>query len=159
MIVGGHPGEWEGEHPRATVASARRRGVLLAGWHDQVELPAFLSRRGRPRARSVASSSASCSSRRWRAGCHRSRTASARREIVADGETGWLVPVEDRAALAEALDAALADPAERARRGAAAARDAAERFSWPAIAGHVADVLRDAAATRPEAPRRAASAS
>ena len=79
--------------------------------------------------------------------------------IVGDGETGWLVPVDDRPALTTALSAALADPAERERRGAAAARDAAERFSWPAIAGHVADVLREAAATRGAAARRAVSAS
>ncbi len=39
-------------------------------------------------------------------------------EVVVDGETGWLVPAEDPPALASALAHALADPAERARRGA-----------------------------------------
>ena len=38
-------------------------------------------------------------------------------------------------------------------------RAAAERFSWPAIAGDVEHVLRDAAATRGAAARRAVSAS
>ena len=40
-------------------------------------------------------------------------------EVVLDGETGWLVPCEDPPALAEALAAVLADPAEARRRGAA----------------------------------------
>ncbi len=40
-------------------------------------------------------------------------------EVVLDGETGWLVPQEDPPALTDAMVAALADPAEAARRGAA----------------------------------------
>jgi glycosyltransferase involved in cell wall biosynthesis len=39
-------------------------------------------------------------------------------EAVRDGETGWLVPVEDVEALAGALAQALDDPAEASRRGA-----------------------------------------
>jgi glycosyltransferase involved in cell wall biosynthesis len=49
-------------------------------------------------------------------------------EVVEEGETGWLVPAEDPAALAEALAAVLADPAEAARRGAAGRRRVDERF-------------------------------
>jgi len=40
-------------------------------------------------------------------------------EVVLDGETGWLVPPEDPAALASALAHVLGDAAERVRRGAA----------------------------------------
>ena len=40
-------------------------------------------------------------------------------EVVVDGETGWLVPPGDPAALVGALRAALSDPDERLRRGAA----------------------------------------
>jgi glycosyltransferase involved in cell wall biosynthesis len=49
-------------------------------------------------------------------------------EIVVDGETGWLVPPEDPAALATALGAALAEPDEARRRGEAGRRRLDERF-------------------------------
>ena len=38
-------------------------------------------------------------------------------EVVVDGETGWLVPPEDAAALADALEAAAGDEGETRRRG------------------------------------------
>ncbi len=41
-------------------------------------------------------------------------------EVLADGRTGWLVPPQDPAALADALQTALTDHAEAARRGTAA---------------------------------------
>ena len=50
-------------------------------------------------------------------------------EVMEDGTTGWLVPPRDPEALAAALEAALSDPAEAARRGAAAQRAARERLS------------------------------
>lgn len=43
-------------------------------------------------------------------------------ELIADGQTGWLSPAEDPAALAAALQEAIRDPAARAARGAAAER-------------------------------------
>lgn len=43
-------------------------------------------------------------------------------EVVRDGETGWLVPPGSPAALADALEQALAHPDEARRRGAAARR-------------------------------------
>jgi len=49
-------------------------------------------------------------------------------EAVADGETGFVVPEGDAAALAERLDALLASPELRARMAGAARRLAEERF-------------------------------
>jgi glycosyltransferase involved in cell wall biosynthesis len=61
-------------------------------------------------------------------------------EVVVDGETGWLVPPEDPAALAGALASVLADPREARRRGEAGRRRAEERYR-PA---HAAEAWREA---------------
>jgi glycosyltransferase involved in cell wall biosynthesis len=68
---------------------------------------------------------------------------------VTPGETGWLVEPDDENALADALVAAVSDPAELRRRGQAAARDVADRFAWPAVAELFADTLARAVAGLP----------
>ena len=50
-------------------------------------------------------------------------------EVVADGETGWLVPPRNPEAIAEALRAALGDPAERRARGETGRRRLEARFT------------------------------
>ena len=65
------------------------------------------------------------------------------RDVVRDGVDGVLVPSADAAALGEALQELALDPARRERL-AAAARERAERFSWPTIASAVAGVYEDA---------------
>ncbi len=52
------------------------------------------------------------------------------RDLVVDGETGYLVPPRDVRALREALERLLADRELRRRFGNAGRRRAAERFSW-----------------------------
>jgi glycosyltransferase involved in cell wall biosynthesis len=51
------------------------------------------------------------------------------RELVRDGETGWLVPPGDDRSLAQAIDEALADANLRKWRGAAGRRRVIDRFS------------------------------
>ena len=64
-------------------------------------------------------------------------------EVLADGRTGWLVPAQDPLALANALEAVLADPAEGARRGAAARQAMiAERSIDVMVRRHEAFYLR-----------------
>ncbi len=77
-------------------------------------------------------------------------------EVVVDGETGLLVPVQLREDdpmspvdpdrfelnLAGAINALMADAASRAVMGAAARRRAVDRFSWSAIAAQTADLYR-----------------
>jgi glycosyltransferase involved in cell wall biosynthesis len=55
------------------------------------------------------------------------------REVVADGETGLLVPPRDPARLAAAIESVLARP-DVARARAARARQDVERFSIAAVA-------------------------
>jgi glycosyltransferase involved in cell wall biosynthesis len=49
-------------------------------------------------------------------------------EILTDGKTGWLIPARSPEILADTLERVLADPAEAARRGQAARREALEHF-------------------------------
>jgi alpha-maltose-1-phosphate synthase len=55
-------------------------------------------------------------------------------EVVADGETGLLVPPGEPAPLAEALNALLRDPDRARAMGLAGRKRAVAEFGWPAIA-------------------------
>jgi glycosyltransferase involved in cell wall biosynthesis len=63
-------------------------------------------------------------------------------EVVEDGATGLLVPPEDPAALARAIEALLKDPARRQGLGAAGRRRAEQRFSLTAHVRAVEQVYR-----------------
>ena len=77
-------------------------------------------------------------------------------EVVVDGETGFLVPLEQRAEspfealhpaqysrdLASAINRLLADPGLRARMGEAGRRRVEERFAWSVVARETADLYR-----------------
>jgi glycogen synthase len=69
-------------------------------------------------------------------------------EVVVDGETGWLVPPGDPAALAEALRVSLADPTRARRMGEAGRRRVEAHFSWDRIAEHTLAVYREAIAAK-----------
>jgi len=64
-------------------------------------------------------------------------------EVVADGETGLLVPPDDPPALAEALNALLRDPARARAMGQAGRKRAIAEFGWPAIAAQTADLYAE----------------
>ncbi len=80
-------------------------------------------------------------------------------EVVADAETGLLVPIEQStdgtgapsdperfvADIAEAVNAVLADPARAAALGLAGRQRAVEHFSWPAIASRTMELYRSVA--------------
>jgi starch synthase len=55
-------------------------------------------------------------------------------EVVSDGETGLLVPPDNPAALAAALNALVSDPGRAGALGAAGRKRAAAEFGWDAIA-------------------------
>jgi glycosyltransferase involved in cell wall biosynthesis len=65
------------------------------------------------------------------------------REVVADGENGYLVPAGDSAALAERLGSLLADPALRRRMGDRGRRRAVERFDRAAVLERMFGVYAD----------------
>ena len=141
VLVGGFPGEWEGEHPAETVARLGAADVFLAGWHGHDELPEFLAAADvivlasvREQFGQVLVEGMACALPAIAV------NAFGPAEIVDDGQTGWLVPPDDVVALSAALLAAARDGAERARRGALARAVAVERYSWPALAGRVAEL-------------------
>ena len=74
-------------------------------------------------------------------------------DVVEHGDTGLLVPPQDPAALAEAILRLAADPAERARMGAAGRRGIAARFSPQRLVDDI-DRLYAAALAEKRSPRR-----
>ena len=63
-------------------------------------------------------------------------------ELIEHGESGWLVPAGDAAALATAIREALADREEARRRGARARSRAVEQFSFDRLAAQWSDLLQ-----------------
>ena len=141
VLVGGYPGEWEGEHPAETIARTGAEDVYLAGWHGHDELPGFLNASDvvvlpsvREQFGQVLVEGMACRLPAIAVDAHGPG------EIVSDGETGWLVEPDDADGLAAALVDAVNRPGERRRRGDNARRVALERYSWPALAEEVAAV-------------------
>ena len=85
-----------------------------------------------------------------------STTAGALPEVVADGETGWLAPPGNAAALADGIRRLMADPELRKRMGAAGRQRMLERFTWRETARKTValyeEVLSRGATPAPGAP-------
>jgi len=145
VLLGGYPGEWEGQHPLRAVEEAGAQNVFLAGWRghadlaiglnaaDAVVLPSVHEQFGQVLVEGMA-----CGLPVIAVDAHGPAT------IVDDGQTGWLVPPDDEAALEHALVACVTGDGERERRGEAAYRASRARYSWPALAEGVAEVYRSA---------------
>jgi glycosyltransferase involved in cell wall biosynthesis len=149
VLVGGFPGEWEGEHPLQAIRRVGAQDVFLAGWHEHHELPDILAATDvivlpsvREQFGQVLVEGMACGLPAIAVDAHGPA------DIVSHGETGWLVEPDDLLGLANALVEAVNRPDERRRRGANAAADVADRFAWPALARDVAalyDEARDGA--------------
>ena len=145
VLVGGFPGEWEGEHPLQTIRRVGAQDVFLAGWHEHHELPDILAATDvivlpsvREQFGQVLVEGMACGLPAIAVDAHGPA------DIVSHGETGWLVEPDDLLGLANALVEAVNRPDERRRRGAAAAEDVADRYAWPALAREVAALYDEA---------------
>lgn len=109
--------DWRGAQPQGVVIDTLREGDLfvlasrITDNGDRDGLPNVLME--------AASQELACISTR----------VSAIPEFILDGETGVLVPPDDAAALAQAVEALARDPAQRARLGEASRRRVIEHFS------------------------------
>ncbi|HEU5390570.1 MAG TPA: glycogen synthase [Streptosporangiaceae bacterium] len=64
-------------------------------------------------------------------------------EVVADGETGLLVPPDEPRPLADALNVLLRDPGRAQAMGQAGRKRAVAEFGWPAIAAQTAELYAE----------------
>ncbi len=149
VIVGGHPGEWEGEHPADAIERLGADAVLLAGWHAQAALPQLLRASDVVVLPSVNESFGQVLVEGM--ACELPVIAVDRggpAEIVDDGETGWLVAPDDLDDLERAIVEAATSPAERRRRGGLAREDVLARYTWRVATRGLSAVLEDAALER-----------
>jgi glycosyltransferase involved in cell wall biosynthesis len=141
VLVGGFPGEWEGEHPAEILRrlGAEARDVFLAGWYDHDELPELFAAGDAIVLASSREAFGQVLVEGMASGLPAIAVAAGGTgELVLDGRTGWLVPPEDEAALAAALVAVVSDADARRRRGAAAAAEVRARYAWPALGARLA---------------------
>jgi glycosyltransferase involved in cell wall biosynthesis len=145
VILGGFPGEWEGEHPWDAVRRTGARNVFLAGWHEHAALPSFLNATDAQVLASVREQFGLVLVEGMACGLPAIAVDSlGPAEIVDPGRTGWLVDPDDLDQLTDAIVAALSDDRERLRRGIAARATATARWGWPALAGRMARALDEA---------------
>jgi glycosyltransferase involved in cell wall biosynthesis len=140
VLLGGYPGEYEGEHPQTVIDQTGAPDVFLPGWHshddlalgmnasDVVVLPSVHEQFGQVLVEGMA-----CGLPVIAVNNHGPAT------IVDDGETGLLVPPDDEDAMAEALVRIVNDNDKRKRMGENAYLRSRERYSWPALAERVAE--------------------
>ena len=139
VLIGGYPGEHEGEHPAEVAAAERARNVFLAGWHSHHALPAFLNASDAIVLASVREQFGQVLVEAMACGLPAIAVESfGPRGIVEDGRTGWLVPGDDRRALAAAMVECVNNDDERQRRGKLARESALRQFSWSGIAARLA---------------------
>jgi glycosyltransferase involved in cell wall biosynthesis len=142
VLLGGHPGEWEGEHPLETIERLGVPDVFLAGWHPHAALPDFLNASDLLVHASVREAFGQVLIEAM--ACERppiAVDAAGPSSIVEDGETGWLVGPDDLEALTGAIVAAVDDPKERHRRGQRARAEVVGRYSWRKVGAETAALV------------------
>jgi glycosyltransferase involved in cell wall biosynthesis len=152
VLLGGFPGEWEGEHPLDAIERCGSKDVFLAGWHSHSVLPDFINASDLLVHASVNEQFGQVLVEAMACGLpvvavDRGGPA----DIIDHGNTGWLIPPDDLGALAEAMIFAVNEPAARRRAGEAARHEAQRSYGWDAIGTRLAGIVRDSV-KRPRRP-------
>ncbi|MFL5841514.1 MAG: glycosyltransferase family 4 protein [Thermoleophilaceae bacterium] len=150
VLLGGYPGEFEGEHPQRVIEQTGAEDVFLAGWRGHDDLPAGLNAADvvvlpsvHEQFGQVLIEGMACGLPVIAVNNHGPAT------IVEQDETGLLVPPDDENAMVEALVRIVSDDDERRRMGETAYQRSRSRYSWPALAERVAAVYGEVADARP----------
>jgi glycosyltransferase involved in cell wall biosynthesis len=147
VLVGGHPGEWEGEHPLATARRIGNRQVFIAGWRPHEELPRALNAADALVLPSVGEAFGLVLVEAMACGLPViASRAPGPTTIVADGRTGWLIPPDDEDALVDALLTTANGKTERRTRGRRA-QTASDRYGWAELAPRFASLYEEVVAS------------
>lgn len=150
VVWGGHPGEWEGEHPATVAADVGDDGIYFVGWRGHHDLPAGLAACDALVIPSVADPFPQVPLEAMAVGlpvlAANSGGLISMVNLDPHRPTGWMVPPDDLDALAEAIVTVVNRPAEVAERGANAHAHAHAKLSWDGLAPDFETVYELAAA-------------
>jgi glycosyltransferase involved in cell wall biosynthesis len=148
VVWGGHPGEWENEHPVTVAREVGADGVYFTGWRGHDELPHALAACDALVMPSVNDSYPQTPLEAMAVGLPVIATNSGGFPLMVnldpDRPTGWLVAPDDERALAETLVDAANRPEETSRRGDAALAHARAHLSWPGRVSRFEDAYASA---------------
>lgn len=134
IIWGGHPGEWEGEHPVDVARVVGDEGIYFAGWRGHNDLPAGLAACDALVMPSVNDSFAGTALEAMAAGLPVLATQSGGFPSMINLDparpTGWLIAPDDLDALTDALLDLVSHPSDVAERGRHALAHAHANLSW-----------------------------
>ena len=137
VIWGGHPGEWEGEHPVTVAEDVGPEHIYFTGWRGHHDLPAGLAACDALVVPSVDDPYPQVPLEAMAVGLPvlacRSGGLLSMVNLDPVRPTGWFVPPDDPDALAEAIVAVVNDPVETASRGANALAHARAELSWDGL--------------------------
>ena len=144
LVWGGHPGEWEGEHPVTVARQVGEDGVFFAGWRGHDDLPEGLAACDVLVMPSVNDSFAQTALEAMAVGrpvlATRSGGFPSMINLHPAHPTGWLVEPDDVEGLAGTMVAVLERPDELAQRGRAALAHARAELSWAGRVGAIEEV-------------------
>ncbi len=137
LIWGGHPGEWEGEHPVTVAKQVGADDIYFAGWRGHGDLPEGLAASDALVIPSLGDAYPQVPLEAMAVGLPVLGCASGGLPSMINVDpaspTGWLVSPNDPDALADALVRIVNNPNEVAERGANALTHARTELSWDGL--------------------------